>query len=937
MKKLVSCLLVLCMVLSFGGAVTAAEADTSISVTATREKAEVGEEVTFTFVLNNPGKKAVDGVKFSVSASAGLRFCSAEISPEATDGFYLSDFSNNTFNAVIGDDVTDTCIEMISITYSVAEGTPAGAILPVGVDGMKETLVFMTVQNGSDWETVDLTCDLSRASASVIVTQCSNGHAMDSGTVTVPPSCTEPGIKTYTCTICGYAQTEDIPATGHTPKEAERENETSATCTEPGSYDEVRYCGVCGEELSRTTKSKAALGHDWGEWVTEQEATEEQEGRKTRSCQRDPSHVEEETIPRLEHQHTLTYVPETPATCTEPGTGEHWVCSSCGMRFADEGGETETTSEALSLPAKGHKSGTPEETVTKEPTCTETGVRTIITKCTVCGAVCETTTETIPAKGHTPGVPVVENVVPATEEEAGHHEEAVYCTVCEVELSRETVWESAAAPVITGFPADVTVLVGEDAVFTVNATGIGLTYRWQESHDGGNTWTDCSEAGSQMNSLRFTVTAVHHGRTYRCLVSNPGGTVISGAATLTVTGALITQQPKSAAIEEGDRATFTVKAVGNGLTYRWQESRDGGATWGDCTETGSDTDTLSLLPRASWSGWKYRCRIIGSGLTTISEPATLTVTIPKNKPTFQTQNLVLSGQIGVNFFLDLSSLTEAERKAGYMEFTLSGKGGSTSIDTFDPNHMNASKKYYGFTCYVKSIQMAETITATYHYGDGKTISKTYSVEEYFQVFEEHASAFDQKTTDLIHAIADYGHYMQIYLASVNGFDIGTDYAESARYYATGYDYADIRSKVTANAIVKAITGSKVEKANYRLQLGSETTLDVFLTTTDGSAPTGVTLTIYEQVSGKTTTKTYTPVKQTDGRYLITIPNISAHKLGDMIEITGKDSNGKYFTVNVSALSFVYDVLDKLTDAASRDGVSALYAYFEATVAYKTTQ
>ena len=305
---------------------------------------------------------------------------------------------------------------------------------------------------------------------------------------------------------------------------------------------------------------------------------------------------------------------------------------------------------------------------------------------------------------------------------------------------------------------------------------------------------------------------------------------------------------------------------------------------------------------------------------------------PYSAPEFQTQNLVLSGQIGVNFFMDLDSLTEAEREAGYMEFSISGKGGSTSTDTFDPNHMNASKKYYGFTCYVKSIQMAETITATYHYGDGKTISKTYSVEEYFQAFEEHASAFDQKTTDLIHAIADYGHYMQIYLADVNHFDIGTDYAESSRYYVTGYDYDAIKTAVTDNAIDRNLTGSNVEKANYRLQLGSETTLDVFLKTTDGSAPTNVKVKIEELVSGKTTEKAYAPVRQDDGRYLITIPNISAHKLGDTVTITG--TAGGSFSVAVSPLSFVRDVLTYNTDTASKDGLCSLYAYYAATVAYK---
>ena len=292
-------------------------------------------------------------------------------------------------------------------------------------------------------------------------------------------------------------------------------------------------------------------------------------------------------------------------------------------------------------------------------------------------------------------------------------------------------------------------------------------------------------------------------------------------------------------------------------------------------------------------------------------------------PEFKKQNLVLSGQIGVNFFLDLSSLSEEERSASYMEFTISGKGDNGTTDAFDENHKNATGEYYGFTFYVRSIQMADTITAVYHYGDGKTISKTYSVEEYFQVFDEHASENPAKTVALVHAIADYGYYMQRYLAKVNGFTLGKDYAEQTRHYTESYDYADILSKVEPEAIARALGTSKVEKANYRLQLGSETTLDVFLKTKDGSAPADVTVTIDEVIGGKTTTTAYTPEKQADGRYLVTIQNISAHRLGDRITITGT-ADGT-FTVEVSPLSFVRDVLTHEKDAESRNGVSSLYA------------
>ena len=41
------------------------------------------------------------------------------------------------------------------------------------------------------------------------------GHDWDEGVVTLEPTETEPGVKTYTCTRCGETKTEEIPATGH--------------------------------------------------------------------------------------------------------------------------------------------------------------------------------------------------------------------------------------------------------------------------------------------------------------------------------------------------------------------------------------------------------------------------------------------------------------------------------------------------------------------------------------------------------------------------------------------------------------------------------------------------------------------------------------------------------------------------------------------------
>lgn len=69
------------------------------------------------------------------------------------------------------------------------------------------------------------------------------------------------------CDSCGEIITQGsvIEKLAHTPASPVRENEVPATCTEAGGYDEVIYCTVCGEELSREHKTVPATGHTYGE------------------------------------------------------------------------------------------------------------------------------------------------------------------------------------------------------------------------------------------------------------------------------------------------------------------------------------------------------------------------------------------------------------------------------------------------------------------------------------------------------------------------------------------------------------------------------------------------------------------------------------------------------------------------------------------------
>ena len=281
-------------------------------------------------------------------------------------------------------------------------------------------------------------------------------------------------------------------------------------------------------------------------------------------------------------------------------------------------------------------------------------------------------------------------------------------------------------------------------------------------------------------------------------------------------------------------------------------------------------------------------------------------------PSFAKNSLILSGKLGVNFFMDLSMLSEEERSASYVEFTVNNE---RTIANYDPNYKNTTGEYYGFVCYINSVQMAEIITAEYHYGDGKTVTKEYSVKEYMGAFDENRSLFDSKTIAVVESVANYGHYIQPFLSNANHWTIGEDFALMDKYYATSYDINSVKSAVADYEIIRT-TNADIEKITYALRLVSGTEILVYFKPVEGYTGT-VTFT----VDGATVT----PIQEGD-RYLVKITDINANQLGDTHTVNAITANGTA-TAKVSALSYVKGMLDAYTDSDSQNAAAALYEYY----------
>ena len=143
--------------------------------------------------------------------------------------------------------------------------------------------------------------------------------------------------------------------------------------------------------------------------------------------------------------------------------------------------------------------------------------------------------------------------------------------------------------------------------------------------------------------------------------------------------------------------------------------------------------------------------------------ATKDVVIERAKPVFKTHSLVLSGEIGVHFFMELPEIEGVDYSESYMSFRV--KDLEKRVN-FDPEKMNAGKTYYRFTCFVPSIMMAQPITATFHYGEDQTVEQTYTIMQYIQEFEKRSDEFPAATQQVVKALANFGHYIQPFLSDV---------------------------------------------------------------------------------------------------------------------------------------------------------------------------
>lgn len=164
-------------------------------------------------------------------------------------------------NIAFGDEYENYKAFDISIEANGEKVQPKGYVtvkLPIPADFNAETtVVYYVDENGnktkleSTTENGYIIFETDHFSEYVLVDESTKHEHSYKGTVTKEPTCTEPGVKTFTCS-CNDSYTEPVAATGHSHKAVT----TAPTCTEKGY---TTYTCSCGD--SYVADYVNALGH----------------------------------------------------------------------------------------------------------------------------------------------------------------------------------------------------------------------------------------------------------------------------------------------------------------------------------------------------------------------------------------------------------------------------------------------------------------------------------------------------------------------------------------------------------------------------------------------------------------------------------------------------------------------------------------------------
>ena len=306
-------------------------------------------------------------------------------------------------------------------------------------------------------------------------------------------------------------------------------------------------------------------------------------------------------------------------------------------------------------------------------------------------------------------------------------------------------------------------------------------------------------------------------------------------------------------------------------------------------------------------------------------------------------SLSLTGNIGVNFYMELSNDIVNDESA-YMNFTL--PNGTTSKVYVNGTHEDGSTAttdttvkngvtYYVFTCEVAAKEMTSDIKAQMigNNGEKKGTVYTYTVKEYADYILSHTSAegsdISKATIQLVKGMLNYGGAAQKY------FGYKTDKLASDGLTLTGTVFNDtsIINNITNEANKASVTcaNAKVTFKSAYLSLNSTTDLCVSVQFADDVTVKEDMFAIWCNTDQISKDQYEVTKVNEENCYKITLHGVKASQLNEKyvfyVELSDTEYAGLAYGTNSYAYTVMSSACDNINNIESlREVVKALYAY-----------
>ena len=299
---------------------------------------------------------------------------------------------------------------------------------------------------------------------------------------------------------------------------------------------------------------------------------------------------------------------------------------------------------------------------------------------------------------------------------------------------------------------------------------------------------------------------------------------------------------------------------------------------------------------------------------------------PITEPVFTSDHsMILAGKLGLKFLVDFPD--NYDTSSCYVVFT-SSDGRTSRVNYSESETGEGFGNKRAFTFYMNALELADTVTATLHYGDGKTTTDICSAVSYISDIKSSSYGSNFYLMNLLYKLQAYGYYMQ-----KSGWTDGKTHTEIPIPVSTLEEKLVPKTVIVDESLQE--TKNAVSKYNLTLTPSSSVIADVKLSLSLNSQ-TDLKIAV-KPAAGVTITSDASQYSIVniggEDYYVFTAVEIGPKKLGENKTITISTNNGNA-TISVSPMYYVKQVLNSSAfKTDEKNAMIAYYNYYDAAIKY----